>query len=73
MKFTFYWLDGKCEVLEGDAPEHALEKAGYGNGAIKALDFFARGDNKEYIWYDHKWVKVTSYVTVHALENDTAP
>jgi len=70
MKYTFFWLDGSQQVLEGKAPEHALGRAGYSAGAIRALDFFAEGDNRGYIWYKHKWVKATSYVTVHALEND---
>lgn len=70
MKYTFFWPDGVREVLEGKAPEHALELAGYGFGAINAVDFFAEGDNKKYIWHDHKWIKISSYVIVHALEND---
>ena len=24
--------------------------AGYGNGAVRALDFYANGDNREYTW-----------------------
>ena len=49
-KFTFYWLDGKRSVLEGAGPADALNKAGYGQGAIAALDFHAEGDNDEYFW-----------------------
>jgi len=48
--FTFYWLTGKKEVLEGNNEAHALNEAGYGQGATRALDFWARGDNKDYIW-----------------------
>ena len=49
-KFTFYWLTGKREVLEGDKPLQALNDTGYGGGAVRALDFYAEGDNKEYVW-----------------------
>ena len=71
MKYTFFWLDGIQEVLEAKSPEHAFEKPVYGFGAIKAIYFFAEGDNKKYMWHDHKWIKISSFVTVHALENDT--
>ena len=70
MKYTFYWRNGDRDVFEGDAPEDALSKAGYGQGAVSALDFYAEGDDNSYIWFDHKWVSINSYVTVHALEND---
>ena len=50
MKYTFFWLDGKREVLEGNDQAHALNAAGYGNGALRALDFWAAGDNQDYLW-----------------------
>ena len=53
--YTFYWLDGTREVLEGSSPEDALNKAGYGFGAIKALDFYIFGSHSEYKWVDGKW------------------
>lgn len=49
-KFTFYWLTGKREVLEGTDPANAMNEAGYGQGAVAALDFHANGDNNDYIW-----------------------
>jgi len=49
-KFTFFWLDGKREVLEGADSADALNRAGYGAGAVRALDFFAHGDNDNYVW-----------------------
>lgn len=58
-KFTLFWLSGKREVIEGDGIASAMTKAGYGMGALRALDFFAEGDNKEYR-YDKKtsnWTK----------------
>lgn len=59
MKFTFYWLDGKREVLEGKSPVDALNNAGYGQGVIAALDFYANGDDSEYefVRHNHTWEK----------------
>lgn len=56
-KFTFFWLTGKREILEGNSPEDALNQAGYGQGAVRALDFFAKGDCQDYIWKPskHTW------------------
>lgn len=48
--YTFYWLSGKREVLPGSNPAQCLNNAGYGNGALRALDFYAAGDNKEWEW-----------------------
>ena len=50
MKYTFYWLTGKREVLEGNSPEEALNQAGIGQGAIRVLDFWAHYDNNDYVW-----------------------
>lgn len=50
MKYTFYWLTGEREVLEGSSPEAALTQAGFGQGAMKALDFWVNGDNNNYVW-----------------------
>jgi len=58
--FTFYWLTGNREVLEGGTPADAFARAGYGAGASRALDFYAEGDNKEYVWNSktRTWDKV---------------
>jgi hypothetical protein len=57
MKFTLYWLDGTRRVVEGKTIEAACTKAGYGAGAIKALDFYANGDTDDYVWNakTHAW------------------
>lgn len=55
--FTFFWLDGKREVLKGDFAADAAIKAGYGNGAFSALDFWAEGDNKDYKWINGEWIR----------------
>lgn len=57
--FTLYWLDGKREVVKGSTISGACSSAGIGAGAIRALDFYIKGDNREYT-YDlekHHWVK----------------
>lgn len=48
--FTLFWLDGKREVVHGGDIASAMTKAGYGNGALRALDFHAKGDNDKYKW-----------------------
>lgn len=49
-KFTLYWLHGKREVVEGNTISEAFTLVGYSAGAIRALDFYAQGDNHDYIW-----------------------
>lgn len=58
-KFTYYWLTGKREVLEGKDTADALNKAGYGGGALRALDFYQEGDVDDYAWNEekHAWEK----------------
>ena len=56
-EFTFYWRSGQREVLEGDTPEDAANQAGYGAGAIRALDFWANGNDSDYEWRDGDWRK----------------
>lgn len=48
--WTFYWLDGTREVLTGETAVDALNGAGYGRGALGALDFHAEGDRDDYVW-----------------------
>lgn len=40
MFFTVYWLDGHLSLLRGDTIEDAFRKAGYGGGAVNAVDWF---------------------------------
>lgn len=57
--FTLYWLGGKRQIIEGPTISEAFSSVGLGAGAVKALDFYAEGDNQEYT-YDlnkHYWVK----------------
>lgn len=50
--FTFYWRTGKREVFQGRDPADALNRAGYGGGAIRALDFYTEGNNTDYEWVE---------------------
>lgn len=56
-KFTLFWLTGEKNVVEGTDVADAMNKAGYSNGALRALDFYANGDNNDYVWNDekHSW------------------
>lgn len=58
-KYTFYWKTGDREVFEGNSPADALNNAGYGGGALRALDFYASGESDDYEWNKDKreWVK----------------
>lgn len=57
--YTFYWMTGDRETQEGMSAEDALMRAGYSAGALRALDFYASGDNHEYQWdaQARKWRK----------------
>ena len=57
-EYTLFWLTGKSEIAKGNSPDKAMALAGYGGGAIKALDFYAEGDQRnEYEWRaeEHTW------------------
>jgi len=64
-QFTFYWRTGKREVFFGRDPAEALNNAGYGGGAIRALDFYSAGDNHDYRWTEdtREWVPTLSAAT----------
>lgn len=49
-RFTLHWLDGKKEVVSGPTIGDAITKAGYGNGAMRALDFWSVGENDNWYW-----------------------
>lgn len=56
--FTIYWRDGKRQLITGRDIANAFTNAGYGNGALAVVDFYANGDDKEYTWDADKryWV-----------------
>lgn len=39
-KFRLHWLDGKTEIVEGNYIADACRRAGIGNGALPALDYY---------------------------------
>lgn len=54
---TFFWRTGQAEVFTGrgntriDRAADALNDAGYGGGALGALDFYGEGDIRdEWTW-----------------------
>ena len=48
--FTLYWLTGKREIVQGNDIANAMTCAGYSNGAVRALDFYAEGEDNGYEW-----------------------
>jgi len=49
-KYVLYWLTGMAEIVEGVDIADAMNKAGYGFGALKALDFYEKGNQITYYW-----------------------
>jgi len=49
-KFTLYWRAGTRQVVQGRNISSAMTRAGCGNGALRALDFYASGDCDQYEW-----------------------
>lgn len=49
-EYTIYWRDGKRDVLTGSNAANAFTNAGYGAGAMGAVDFYADGDDDSYEW-----------------------
>jgi hypothetical protein len=54
--FTLYWRHGDKSEVKGETIIQAMNNAGYGAGAVRALDFYAEGD--PYEWINGKWEKV---------------
>lgn len=49
--YTLFWLTGDSEIVRGSSPAVAMTMAGYGGGAVRALDFYSEGDcRKEWAW-----------------------
>tara|TARA_R110000868_G_scaffold106717_1_gene292469 strand:- start:16 stop:222 length:207 start_codon:yes stop_codon:yes gene_type:complete len=60
-QFTLFWLIGKKEVISGNDIAHAMNSAGYGAGALRALDFHSEGDCNDYEWIGGKWEATEAY------------
>jgi hypothetical protein len=49
--YTLFWLTGNSELVNGNNPAEAMTLAGYSNGAVRALDFYAEGNKiNDYSW-----------------------
>jgi hypothetical protein len=66
---VFYWRDGTAKVLWGETPEAAFASAGYGGGAINAVDFYFPGMIKKYYW-DATTKNWTPYSAIHIHSSD---
>jgi len=44
--FKLFWLDGKTEKVKGNSIADAFTKAGYGNGALPALNYYEEIKNE---------------------------
>lgn len=67
--YTLYWLSGKREIVQGQDVAKAMTNAGYSNGAVPALDFYANGDDRDYKWDadTHNWVRIVPLPIEDAL------
>ncbi len=50
--FTLFWLTGESEIVTGRDISEAVNK-NYGGGAMKALDFWSHGDNRDKYYWDN--------------------
>lgn len=57
--FVVYWRYGEHTVMKGKTIEEAFTKAGYGGGAIAAVDFYNRDSEPRYVWNkeEKEWMK----------------
>lgn len=57
-QYTLYWLHGKRQVIKGSTFAAAFTAAGYGMGAMPALDFYMSGDDNQYMRHGDNWITV---------------
>jgi len=49
--YTLFWKTGEYQFVKGETISSAMNNAGIGKGALRALDFYSSGDkSKEYEW-----------------------
>lgn len=60
--YRIYWRDGSTACLKGRNEQDAFVRAGYGAGAMAAVDFFGRGEALEYKWNaaDREWERMAA-------------
>lgn len=58
--YTIFWLTGDTQIVTGNKPQEAMNNAGIGAGALRAMDFYAEGDQRDNWEWDAKnrtWIK----------------
>lgn len=71
--FTLYWLDGRRTVIKGDTIEQAFAAAGFGGGAIRAVDWFDNGvsETHRYDKATKQWVEFKPFrIDVTGIDNE---
>lgn len=67
--FVLYWRgSGDAEVVEGSDIADACNKAGYGAGAISALDFYQEGRVQYYYWNKTEWKRCENETSLALLK-----
>ncbi len=59
--YTIFWLTGQTQLVIGYDAVSAMNNAGIGAGAVRAIDFYAEGDKtSEYKWNSESrsWDKI---------------
>ncbi len=66
-RYTLYWRDGRRTIVIGDTIEDAFSKAGYGGGAVGALDWYDEGVSETHRWdkAQKTWVRFEP-IRIHA-------
>lgn len=61
-RYTTFWAES---VIQGRTIAEAFMLAGYGGGALRALDFYSSGDDRNYRWVpeSREWVATPSSQT----------
>lgn len=67
--FTIYWLDGSKSFVYGATIEGAFTSAGYGGGAVNAIDWYDNGISNTHN-YDHKKKEWVPFTTLELTENE---
>ena len=68
--FTVYWRYNEKTIIKGLNEADAFRKAGFGGGALKAVDFFATGENSDYTWNSttKEWDRIVPLFNPTSLE-----
>ena len=67
--YTLYWRNGDRNVVSGKTIVEAFTAAGYGAGAIHALDWYDEGVTEAH-YYDKQMSTWVKYEPIHLHFND---